>query len=161
METGVELGGLFGLDDGRPGPLNWELDEVARIISQDDEVSASVVAESGEQTGVGTLKLRAGGFVIGVYISYRASSMDDEVATMFPMGFPTDYRAVFYCWSGGMRDKTADDMFQIPQDAEQVAASILRCLSDLTTHMIKIDAEMEDLTHPRRVWVDTKDEVSP
>ena len=155
----MELVDLFGLDDGRPNPPNWNLDEVARAISRDDEVRATVLGESVEQCGIGTLKLRVAGFTVGVYISYRSHNSDDETATMFPFGFPTDHRAVFYCWSRVMREKTMDDRFQVPENADEVAESILFCLSELTTHMVKIDSDHDDLTHPRRVWVDVDEQV--
>lgn len=155
------MGDLFGLDD-RPKGMGWSLQEVANILSGDERIRAKVVAESTEQEGAGTLTVRCMDVAFGVHIAYRSSEDDVHSATMFPQGFPVDFRKVLYCWSDTMRSKTWDDAFPVPEDtflvpenAEQAAASIVNCLVDaLKLELAHREDESVDLSHPRRVWLE-------
>lgn len=153
------MGDLFGLDD-RPKGMGWSLQEVANILSGDERIRAKVASESTDQEGAGTLTVRCMDVAFGVYISYRSSEEDPRSATLFPQGFPVDFRKVLYCWSDTMRSKTGDDSFLVPENAEQVAASIVNCLADaLTLEMLHENGNPPDKPHPRRVWLE--DDVVP
>ena len=153
------MGDLFGLDD-RPKGMGWSLQEVADILSGDERIRAKVASESTEQEGAGTLTVRCMDVAFGVHIAYRSSEDDVHSATMFPQGFPVDFRKVLYCWSDTMRSKTGDDAFLVPENAEQAAASIVNCLVDaLTLELAHREDESVDLSHPRRVRLE--DDVAP